>query len=308
MNPNSPFAFDAQTTPDTLTHASVRTQADTPAQSHASATARTQADIFRGLHFATHRPLALANAWDASSARIIEAVGAPAIATTSAGIAWSLGRPDGDALSREESIEAIARIISVVSVPVSADLEGGYAQSPDGVAQTVTAAIQVGVAGINIEDGARDPHVFAERVSAARQAAERAGVPIFINARTDVYLAGLVEPERMLEETCARAALYISAGADGIFVPGVADPNAIRELVTGISAPLNVMVGSGAPTVAELADLGVARVSLGSGVAQAAYAVAQNAALELQNRGSYDALSGAADYAELNALFASRDN
>lgn len=249
------------------------------------------------------RPLVLVNVWDAVSARLVEDAGATAIATTSAGVAWSLGRPDGNTLTRAEAMDAVARIAASVSVPVTVDIESGYADDADGVARTVDAVLEAGAVGINIEDGRLHPDALADRIGAARRAADRAGVRLFVNARTDVHLAGLVDPERLLAETLERARRYRGAGADGVFVPGVRDVETIRALVESIDGPVNVMAGPGSPTVAELARLGVARISLGSAVAQAAYAVARQATAELLTTGTYDSLAAGVDYADLNALF-----
>lgn len=268
-----------------------------------NSTTATAATLFRSLHLQRHRPLVLANAWDVASARLIESAGAPAIATTSAGVAWSLGCPDGNALPLRDAVEAIARIAATVSVPVTADIEAGYAVDADGVERTVDAVLGAGAVGINIEDGGLPPNELVDRITAARRAAERAGVPMFINARTDVHLAGLVAPERMLTESIDRASRYVDAGADGVFVPGVSDMGTIGALVEAVDAPLNVMVGPGSPIVAELAALGVARVSLGSGLAQAAYAVARQAANELFTAGTYESTAHAVEYNEMNALF-----
>ncbi|WP_412163876.1 isocitrate lyase/PEP mutase family protein [Curtobacterium flaccumfaciens] len=266
-------------------------------------TTSTRAATFHGLHDHPSRPLVLVNVWDAASARVVEDAGATAIATTSAGVAWSLGRPDGNTLTRAEAMDAVARIAASVSVPVTVDLESGYADDADGVARTVDAVLEAGAVGINIEDGRLHPDALADRIGAARRAAERAGVPLFVNARTDVHLAGLVDPERRLAETLERARRYRGAGADGVFVPGVRDVETIRALVESIDAPVNVMAGPGSPTVSELAGIGVARISLGSAVAQAAYAVARQAAAELLTTGTYDSLAAGVDYADLNALF-----
>ncbi|SEJ12473.1 isocitrate lyase/PEP mutase family protein [Demequina mangrovi] len=263
------------------------------------------ADLFRALHRAD-APLALPNAWDAASAALMEEAGAPAIATTSAGIAWSLGLPDGDTLSREEAVAALGRIVAAVAVPVTADIEGGYGETPAEVADTATAVIDTGAVGINIEDGQRSPEDLAARIGAARRAADRAGVALFINARTDVYLRGLAPEADCTAETIARARVYLDAGADGVFVPGPTEPEAIRALAAGIDAPLNVMAGPGAPSVAELGALGAARVSLGVGIAEAAYAVARRAAGELLATGTYGSLTGGVDYAAMNTLLAVR--
>ncbi|WP_412147755.1 isocitrate lyase/PEP mutase family protein [Curtobacterium flaccumfaciens] len=266
-------------------------------------TTSTRAATFHGLHDHPSRPLVLVNVWDAASARLVEDAGATAIATTSAGVAWSLGRPGGNTLTRAEAMDAVARIAASVSVPVTVDIESGYADDADGVVRTVDAVLEAGAVGINIEDGRLHPDALADRIGAARRAAERAGVPLFVNARTDVHLAGLVDPELRLAETLERARRYRGAGADGVFVPGVRDVETIRALVESIDAPVNVMAGPGSPTVSELAGIGVARISLGSAVAQAAYAVARQAAAELLTTGTYDSLAAGVDYADLNALF-----
>ncbi|PZE33705.1 isocitrate lyase/phosphoenolpyruvate mutase family protein [Curtobacterium sp. MCLR17_055] len=266
-------------------------------------TTSTRAATFHGLHDHRSRPLVLVNVWDAVSARLVGDAGATAIATTSAGVAWSLGRPDGNTLTRAEAMDAVARIAASVSVPVTVDIESGYADDADGVARTVDAVLEAGAVGINIEDGRLHPDALADRIGAARRAADRAGVRLSVNARTDVHLAGLVDPERLLAETLERARRYRGAGADGVFVPGVRDVETIRALVESIDGPVNVMAGPGSPTVAELARLGVARISLGSAVAQAAYAVVRQATAELRTTGTYDSLAGGVDYADLNALF-----
>jgi 2-methylisocitrate lyase-like PEP mutase family enzyme len=257
---------------------------------------------FRSLHDGTS-VLALPNAWDVASARLVEDAGAAAVATTSAGVAWSLGAPDGDRLGRGGAVDLVARIVAAVDIPVSADIEGGFADDPEGVAQTIRAVRDAGAVGVNIEDADhRGTGVLlpaAEQVERLAAAREAAGDAVFINARVDTYLRGLPDP---LTETLARAAEYLAAGADGIFVPGVTDADTVAALVRGIAAPLNVLAGPGAPPVSELARLGVIRVSLGSSVAEAAYAVAARAARELLAEGTYTSLSGALDYATLNAL------
>ncbi|MCS0599874.1 isocitrate lyase/phosphoenolpyruvate mutase family protein [Streptomyces sp. LP11] len=272
----------------------------TPHPLHASALA------FRALHVPGD-PLVLPNAWDAGSAAVVAGAGAPAVATTSAGLAWALGAADGDRLDREGALAAVARIAAAVRVPVSADIEAGYAEDPAGVADTVRAVLAAGAVGVNIEDAQhrsdaeplRPVAEQAERIAAARAAADRAGVPLFVNARVDTFLRGAGGVDLTLE----RAAAFRAAGADGIFVPGVTDPATVKALVAGVDGPLNVLVGPGAPSVAELAALGVARVSAGSALAQAAHALARRAARELLERGTYGALADGYDYGELNALF-----
>ncbi|MGX1567161.1 isocitrate lyase/PEP mutase family protein [Streptomyces sp. NPDC055506] len=268
------------------------------------------ASAFRALHI-PGTPLVLPNAWDAVSARLVEEAGAAAVATTSAGLVWALGAPDGERVERDTALEAVARIARAVTVPVTADIESGYAGNAAGVADTVRAVLAAGAVGVNIEDalydagvGAgsalRDVEEQAGRIAAAREAADAAGVPLFVNARTDTFLSGAGGVDPTLE----RAAAYLAAGADGIFVPGAVDPGIVKELVDGVDGPLNVMAGPGAPPVAELAALGVARVSVGSGVAQAAHALVRRAARELLGTGTYGSLADALDYGEVNALLA----
>lgn len=256
---------------------------------------------FHALH-STGRPLLLPNAWDTASARIIEDAGATAIATTSAGVAWDLDAADGDRLTGTEALAQVARIASAVAVPVSADIEGGYAPDADGVAATVRAVLDAGAVGVNIEDGPRPADEHVRRIAAARAAADAADVPLFVNARIDVYLAGVGAEADRLDETLRRAAACVAAGADGIFVPGVVEPAIVEALAKGIDAPLNVMAGPGAPDATDLGRLGAARVSVGSGIAQAAHAVVRRAAAELLERGTYTALTGGEDYGRLNAL------
>ncbi|MFF7597504.1 isocitrate lyase/PEP mutase family protein [Streptomyces mirabilis] len=271
---------------------------------------------FRALHI-PGRPLVLPNAWDAASARLVEEAGAAAVATTSAGLAWDLGTADGDRLDRDRALGAVARLAAAVRVPLSADIESGYAKDAAGVGDTIRAVLAAGAVGVNIEDalyggegddgegagdGGRGPlrpvAEQAERIAAARAAADAAGVPLFINARIDTVLRGTGG----VEETLERAAAFLAAGADGIFVPGAVDPGTVKSLVAGVEGPLNVLAGPGAPSVAELAALGVARISTGSSIAQAAHAVVRRAARELLSAGTYDSLTGGLDYAELNTL------
>ena len=265
---------------------------------------REQALAFRSLHV-PGRPLVLPNVWDVASARLVEDAGAAAVATTSAGLAWELGAADGDRLSGSDALAALTRIADAVTVPVSADIETGYADDAAGVGDTIRAGLAAGAVGVNIEDGLyggdaplRPVAEQAARIAAAREAAEAAGVPLFVNARVDTYLRGAGG----LEETLERAAAFLAAGADGVFVPGTVDPVTVKALAEGIEGPLNVMAGPGAPAVTELAALGVARVSVGSGIAQAAHALVRRAARELLDAGTYDALAAGLDYGELNGL------
>ncbi|MFJ6836337.1 isocitrate lyase/phosphoenolpyruvate mutase family protein [Streptomyces sp. NPDC091209] len=266
---------------------------------------RASALALRALHV-PGRPLVLPNAWDGASARIVEEAGAAAVATTSAGLAWALGTADGDRLDRADALAAVARIAAVVRVPVSADIESGYAPDAQGVGDTVRAVLAAGAVGVNIEDalyaeGAgplRAVEEQAERIAAVRAAADAADVPLFVNARIDTFLRGAGG----VDETLRRAAAYLDAGADGVFVPGTVDPVIVKALVEGIEGPLNILVGPGAPSVDELAALGVARISAGSSIAVAAHSLVMRAARELLGTGTYETPAGGLDYAGLNAL------
>lgn len=256
-----------------------------------------KARLFRSLHVPGD-PLLLPNAWDAASARLIEQAGAKAVATTSAGVAWSLGVADGDHLGRDRAAEAVRRVAQTVGVPVTADVESGFGDTPDDVAVTIARIIEAGAVGVNIEDGVRDIADQKARLAAARRAADDAGIPLYVNARIDVFLRGGDD----LADTLRRASAFLEAGATGIFVPGVTDPGLVAQLVKEIDAPLNVLVGPGAPPVAAFAEAGVARISLGSSVASAAYAVAQAATRELLTDGTYTSIAGGLSYGELNNL------
>lgn len=255
--------------------------------------------------------LVLPNAWDVASGRIFEKAGARAIATTSAGIAAVLGYPDGQEVPREQMLEAVARIASAVSVPLTADVEAGYGSSPQDVAETVLSVIRAGAVGFNLEDAKNDlrnPLFEIEeqvrRILASREATERAGIRVVINARTDVFLAQVGEAAGRLPEAVRRANAYRAAGADCLFVPGVTDAPTIRELVRQISGPLNVLVGPGMPSVPELQKIGVARLSVGSAIMRATLAAARDAANELLQKGTYAAfVDRGIPYREVNELF-----
>ncbi len=256
--------------------------------------------LFRALH--REGPLTLPNAWDVASALIVEAAGAKAVATTSAGVAWSLGARDGDELDRELAIDLVARIAKAVRIPVTADIESGFGKTAADVAETVKAVSEAGASGVNIEDGhgagVRDIQEQKERLEAAHEASK----DLFINARIDLYLRGVGEPKDRLKFTLERAAAYLEAGASGIFVPGVTDLDTVEQLAK-IQAPLNVLAGPGAPAVDELAKAGAARISVGTALASAAYATAKQAAVELLTAGTYESSQNGLGYGELNALF-----
>ncbi len=237
--------------------------------------------------------LLLPNAWDIASARVFEAAGFPAIATTSAGIAFANGYPDGQQISREEMLAVVARIAAAVQVPVTADVEAGYGDAPADVAGTVRAVIDAGAVGINLEDAPGTPHTLytsdeqAARIAAGRDAANAAGVHVVINARIDTYLGQVGAPEGRFDDTLRRAKIYMEAGADSIFVPGVRDAATIAALVQGIGAPLNILAGAGSPSAPELFGLGVARISVGSSVMLATMGLTREIAQELRGAGTY---------------------
>jgi len=268
-----------------------------------------RARAFHAMHV-SGTPLVLANIWDVASARVAEAAGAPAVATTSAGVAWSLGAADGDRLGRDRAVELVARIAAAVSVPVSADIEGGFGTAPEGVASTVAGVLAAGAVGVNIEDAWFGGNVPLRplpdqiaRLAAARAAAVDAGVDLYLNARVDTYLMGVGEPQSRFGDVVLRAAAYAEAGASGIFVPGVTDAETVAALAKEIALPLNVLVGPGDLSVAEFAALGVARVSLGSGIAQAAYGLVRRAVTEVLTHGTYSSTAEVMPYGELNGLF-----
>jgi 2-methylisocitrate lyase-like PEP mutase family enzyme len=270
-----------------------------------------RAERFHQLHAAAE-PLVLANAWDAGSARIVEHAGAQAVATTSAGMAWALGYPDGERMPVEELMATCRRICAVVTAPVSVDIERGFGRDAKDTGGLVGALIQLGVVGINIEDGTQPgtrrlapSETLVERIACARAVAQHHDLPLFINARTDAYLAADVPAEARFEETRRRALAYVDAGADGIFVPGLSDPGEIARLARGLPVPLNIYAGyPGAPTAAELRGLGVRRISLGCGPMQSVMAHLARIASEAQADGRYDSMGKSMlTVAEANGLF-----
>jgi 2-methylisocitrate lyase-like PEP mutase family enzyme len=270
-----------------------------------------RAEAFRSLH--GEGIFVLPNAWDAGSAAMIAAAGAQAIATTSAGVSWSLGKSDGEHLGRTEMTDVIARIAATVDLPVSGDIEGGYGEDPEAVAATVRAVINAGAVGINLEDSRssdgtlHETSAQAARIRAGRTAAAEAGLPrLVINARTDVFLFGIGEPGGRLDDVLARAAAYADAGADSLFVPGLLDLDTLSELTSKVSLPVNVMAGPGAPDVNALRSAGVRRVSLGQAISQAAYSLARRAAAEALTTGTYGSLAEADDFGVINNAFSAR--
>jgi 2-methylisocitrate lyase-like PEP mutase family enzyme len=265
--------------------------------------AMSQATTFRALHHAEH-VLVLPNAWDAASARLVEDCGAAAVATSSAAVAWAHGHADGEHIDTRTVLAVVQEITRSVRVPVTVDLEAGYSAEPEAIADLVAAVIDRGAVGINLEDGFAPPAVLAEKIGVAKRVAARAGGELFVNARTDVYLKDLAKGEAAVAETLRRAQLYRDAGADGLFVAGVVDGDAIRTIAHEARLPLNVLARPALAPVAELQRWGVRRLSVGSSLAQAALGAARAAARELLDHGTFGALFAApVAGAELNGWF-----
>lgn len=261
------------------------------------------AATFRKLH--DQGVLLLANAWDAGTARLIESLGAKAIATTSAGVAWSLGYPDGDALPIGKLADAVAGISRVLRVPLTVDSESGYSDDPAAAAENIARLIDAGAVGINLEDGDKEPALLCAKIEQIKRASARLGIDLFINARTDVYLAGLAPEGKRVEETLARAQRYREAGADGLFVPGIMDGNEIRTISAEAGLPLNVLVRSNLPSAPELERLGVRRLSAGSSTTASSYArIASLTRDFLRDGASAPLTEDAMAYSGINALFA----
>ena len=246
--------------------------------------------------------LILPNAWDAASAALAVAAGARAVATTSAGVAWALGWPDGVRPPETDLLRALERMVRAAgTTPVSADCEAGFSDTPAGAAAFVRRVVEAGAAGINIEDGADPAERLADKIAAIRAAV---GPDLFINARCDLWLRGIGPVEGRLEAAEARAVLYRAAGTDGLFMPGVTDPETIRVLV-GWGLPLNLLARPGLADAAGLEALGVRRLSAGSNIAAAAYQTADTLTRGFLADGrSEPQIAAAMDYAALNALLA----
>jgi 2-methylisocitrate lyase-like PEP mutase family enzyme len=261
----------------------------------------TRAETFAKLHQGPDL-LVLPNAWDAMSARVIEHAGAKAIATSSAAVAWAQGTTDGQVLAPELLIATIRAIARVVSIPVSADIEMGYAQDAAAAGAFAARVIDAGAVGVNIEDGSAPPDILCAKIEALREAGAKKDVALWVNARTDVYLKNLKSGEAAFEEAVARAKRYAEQGADSIFVPAVSEPAIIGRLVKAIELPLNVL-GRGVPDAATLKILGVRRLSAGGGVARACFSHVEELAKEFLKTGRSEIFySGPLASTDLNAL------
>lgn len=270
-----------------------------------------RAERFLTLHH-TKPILVLPNAWDVISAKIYEEEGFPAVATTSAGIAATLGYADGQRISRDEMIAVVARIAQRLSVALSADLEAGYSASPEGVAATCMKAVEAGAAGINLEDGTGDPAAplldiaaQCDRIRAVREVLAGAGRRVVVNARTDVYLVAGRPETMMLSETIERGNAYARAGADCVFVPDMEpalDRPSIARLADEIDAPLNLIVSAASPSLAELERLGVARVTFGPRAMRSALALIRDMAREWRASGTTSLMREGISYGDINRM------
>jgi len=255
--------------------------------------------------------LVLPNAWDAASARIFEDAGFPAIGTSSAGIAFALGYSDGQRISRIEMLSVVRRISSAVRIPVTADVEAGYGDTPEEAAQTAQDVLAAGAVGMNLEDAIHDRpdelvdlDLQEEKIRAVVETCERARVSFVLNARTDVFLAGIGPAETRLARCVERLNAYRDAGARSLFAPGVSDKETIAQLARGVRGPLNILAVTGTPAVAELEKLGVARVSVGSGPMRATLGLVGRIARQIREEGSFSLMTdGALPYADANRLF-----
>lgn len=268
-----------------------------------------KAELFRAMHRGP-RLLLLPNAWDAISARVIVEAGFPAVATTSGGVAWALGYADGEATPWTEVVDATARIARAVSTPVTADIETGYGATPEALGRSIADIIAAGAVGVNLEDGVRgaDPPIrsiadAAARIAAAREAANAAGVPIVINARTDLYIKNIGDEQTRFDEAVERGRAYLAAGADCIYPIALRDPETIGRLVKALDAPVNIMVRAGLPNVGELEALGVARASTATALPLLAMGLVRQAVERLRATHRFDAINPAMTHAEAQQLF-----
>jgi 2-methylisocitrate lyase-like PEP mutase family enzyme len=271
-----------------------------------------KAELFRSLHRGP-RLLVLPNAWDALSARLIVEAGFPAIATTSGGVAWALGYPDGEAAPWPEVVDATARIARAVDVPVTADIESGYGATPEAVAQSIADIIGAGAIGVNLEDGLRGapPSLrgiddATRRIAAAREAARIAGVPIVINARTDLWIKNIGDEAGRFDEAVARGKAYLAAGADCFYPISLRDPETLGRLVKALGAPVNINVRAGSSSIVELEALGVARASTATAMTLMTMDLIRDLARGLHATGRFDAIGPVIGHPEAQRLFPER--
>jgi 2-methylisocitrate lyase-like PEP mutase family enzyme len=260
--------------------------------------------------------LVLPNAWDVASARIFEDAGFPAIGTSSAGVAFSLGYPDGQKISRDEMLGVVQRIAGAVDVPVTADVEAGYGTTPEEVAETARGVIAAGAVGMNLEDGVdgkpeylADLSLQKEIILAVLGVAAASRLPFVLNARTDIFLNAIGPAETRLPRAIERLNSYRAGGAQSLFAPGVKDRETIAQLARGVAGPLNILATAGTPPVSELQELGVARVSVGSGPMRATLGFLGRVARELRQEGLFNVMTdGSIPYADVNRIFRAKSS
>ncbi len=269
---------------------------------------KSKAIAFRAMHRG-EKILILPNAWDVASARVFEDAGFGAIATTSAGVAFSLGYPDGQKIPRIEMLARIGRIARAVQTPLTADVESGYGNRPEDAARTASDVIEAGAVGMNLEDAPGvgnqplvDLSLQVEKIRAVREAALKTGVLLVLNARTDMYLAEAGAPETRYDEAIKRLIAFRDAGADCVFVPGLRDPETVGRIVRDVACPVNILIGPGSPSIPELQQMGVGRVSVGSTAMRATLGLLKRIAEELKSSGTYAALEGGIAYGDVNRM------
>lgn len=268
---------------------------------------RRKAEQLLSLH--RGQVLLLPNAWDALSAKVFEEVGFNAIATTSAGVAWSLGYPDGENVPWHEMLTVIEHMTDVVRVPVTADIEGGFSSTTPDLIFRIEEVIGAGACGINLEDGLnhgatlRSVDEACDRINAVRRAATKLGLPLVINGRTDIFLSGGDNPA-LFDDALARCKAYLAAGADCVYPIGLSDLTLISKLVTALQAPVNVIGRRGAPSIADLQAAGVARVSTAVTPALFMAGALEEAMKKLIQSGSFDHFTSTFDYSRVQKLFA----
>ncbi|MFI5058392.1 MAG: isocitrate lyase/phosphoenolpyruvate mutase family protein [Candidatus Acidiferrales bacterium] len=268
-----------------------------------------KAERLRKLHHGP-RILVFPNAWDVASARMMEEAGYPAIATSSSGVSAALGYPDGQRISREEMLEVVARIARAVRVPVTADMEAGYGTTVEEMAETAKAVVAAGAVGMNLEDVRGEDEssqvelgLQVQKIRAICDASASMGVPLVVNARTDIYLMPIGEVATRFERTVERLRAYREAGAGCLFAPGIRDRETISKLVKAVGAPLNILVTPGCPSLGELEEMGVARASAGSAVMRATLGLVQRIGKELKEKGTFESLfDGAIPFDDVNRM------
>jgi 2-methylisocitrate lyase-like PEP mutase family enzyme len=270
-----------------------------------------KAVAFRALHRGP-RALVMANAWDAMTARMFEAEGFPAVATTSGGVAGALGFRDGEGAPWDEVVGQTMRVARAVAVPVTADIEGGFGATPEEVGRNIGEIIAAGAVGVNLEDsipgqgGMRAMKDAAARVRAAREAANRAGVPIVINARVDLFIRHVGEGEAQLAAAIERGRAYLAAGADCIYPIGLSDQPTIKRLVDALTCPININVRAGHPTVEALEALGVRRITTATSLAMLALSVVRDAVRDIRANGRFDTITPSVTGADMAGFWAKK--